>query len=58
MIFRNSIIRFDRSVRLVNDVFINCIFILPTEENPPKVLQEIGKTLLTSDLSNVTLNAS
>ena len=58
MIFKNSIVRFDPSVRLVNDVFINCVFILPTEENPPKALQEIGKTLLASDLSNVTINAS
>jgi len=58
MIFKNSIVRFDPSVRLVNDVFINCVFIFPAAENPPKPLQEIGKTLLASDLSKVTLNAS
>ena len=58
MVFKNSVVRFEPSVRLVNDVFINCVFILPTAENPPKALQEIGKTLLASDLVNVTLNAS
>jgi hypothetical protein len=56
--FINSIIRFDPSVLLANDIFINCVFILPAEEAPPKVFQEIGKTLLASDLSNVTINAS
>jgi hypothetical protein len=58
MTFKNCIVRFDPSVRLVNDIFINCVFIFPSSENPPKPLQEIGKTLLASDLSNVTLNAS
>jgi hypothetical protein len=58
LIFRNSIIRFDPSVVLVNDVFINCVFLLPTQNNPSGPLQEIGRTLLSSDLSNVTLNAS
>jgi hypothetical protein len=56
--FINSIIRFDPSVRLANDTFINCVFILPTQESPPKVFQEIGKTLLASDLTNVTISAS
>jgi len=56
--FINSIVRFDSTVRLANDVFINCVFIFPPGENPPKPLQEIGKTLLASDLSRVTLNAS
>jgi hypothetical protein len=58
LIFKDSIIRFDPSVSLVNDVFINCIFLLPIQDNPSKPLQEIGKTLLASDLSKVTLNAS
>jgi len=58
MIFKNSIVRFDPSVRLVNDVFINCVFLFPVVEAPPKTLQEIGKALLASDLSKVTLNAS
>jgi hypothetical protein len=59
MVFKNSIIRFDPSVHLVNDVFINCVFIFPsTGETPPARLQRIGETLLSSDLSRVTLNAS
>jgi hypothetical protein len=58
MVFKNSIVRFDPSVRLVNDVFINCVFIFPAAQNPSRPLQEIGKTLLASDLSTVTLNAS
>jgi hypothetical protein len=56
--FTNSVVHFDPSVRLVNDTFINCVFVFPADENPPKSLQEIGKTLLASDLSKVTLNAS
>jgi hypothetical protein len=58
LIFKNCIIFFDPTVELVNDVFINCVFMFPTQENPSKPLQEIGKTLLASDLSKVTLNAS
>jgi hypothetical protein len=58
LIFKDSIIRFDPSIQLVNDVFINCVFLIPVQENPSKPLQEIGKTLLASDLSRVTLNAS
>jgi hypothetical protein len=59
VIFENSIVRFDPSVRLVNDVFINCVFIFPPNvQTPPTILQEIGKALLASDLSKVTLNAS
>jgi hypothetical protein len=59
MIIRNCVVVFAPNVVLVNDIFINCAFILPvTGENPPKVLQEIGKTLLAGDLSHVTLNAS
>ena len=56
--FKNSVIHFDPSVKLVDDTFLNCVFILPPQENPPKSFQEIGRTLLTSDLSRVTLNAS
>ena len=56
--FKNSIIRFDPSVRLINDVFIDCVFLFPVVETPPKPLQEIGTELLASDLSNVTLNGS
>jgi hypothetical protein len=58
LIFKDSIIRFDPSVELVNDVFINCVFLLPVQDNPSKPLQQIGKILLASDLSKVTLNAS
>lgn len=56
LVFRHSIIRFDLSVELKNDVFIDCVFILPLQDNPPQRFQEIGKTLLASNLSNVTLN--
>ena len=58
MLFRNSIIRFDPSVKLSNDVFVDCIFIFPPEQNPTGPLQQIGRTLLASNLENVTLNAS
>jgi hypothetical protein len=58
MVFKDSIVRFDPSVRLVNDVFIDCVFIFPVVETPPRPLQEIGKALLASDLSKVTLNSS
>ncbi len=58
MVFRNSIIRFDLSVKLSNDVFVDCIFIFPPEQNPTGPLQQIGRTLLASNLENVTLNAS
>lgn len=58
MVFRNSIIRFDPSVKLSNDVFVDCIFIFPPEQNPTGPLQQIGRTLLASNLENVTLNAS
>jgi hypothetical protein len=58
LVFENSIVRFDPSVRLVNDVFINCVFIFPGVQEPSKPLQEIGKALLAADLAHVTLNAS
>ena len=57
-IFQDMIVRFDQSVRLQNVTFINCIFIFPMEQNPPKPLQQIGITLLASDLSKVTITAS
>jgi hypothetical protein len=56
--FENSIVRFDPSVRLVNVTFINCAFIFPAVQEPSRPLQEIGQTLLASDLSRVTVNAS
>ena len=56
--FYDSVIHFDPSVKLTNVAFVNCVFIFPLEENPPKSLQQIGTTLLASDLSRVTLNAS
>jgi hypothetical protein len=56
--FENSVIHFDPSVKLRNDTFVNCVFILPAQENPPKSFQEIGSILLTSDLSTVAFNAS
>lgn len=58
VIFRDSIIRFEPSVTLTNDLFVNCIFVFPPDQNPAGPLQQIGKTLLASDLQNVTLNAS
>ncbi|HXO04869.1 MAG TPA: hypothetical protein VN884_04470 [Candidatus Sulfotelmatobacter sp.] len=59
MSFKNCIIRFDPSVVLENDIFIDCVFIFPpNEQTPSRPLQTIGKTLLASDLSNVTINAS
>lgn len=58
IVFKDSIIRFDPSVELVNDLFINCVFLIPVQDDPSKSLQDIGKTLLASDLSRVTLNAS
>lgn len=58
-IFRNSIVRFDPTVKLANDVFINCVFIFPTSMvSPPKSLQEIADALLSSDISNATITAS
>jgi hypothetical protein len=56
--FIGSVIHLDPSVRLVNDVFQNCVFIFPSEENPPKNLQQIGSELLAADLSNVTVKGS
>jgi len=58
VVFENSIVRFDPSVKLTNDLFINCIFVFPAVEQPPQPLQEIGRQLLTSDLSRITLNAT
>jgi hypothetical protein len=56
-VFENVVIRFDPSVRLVNVTFINCVFILPSDPNPPQNIQKIGETLLTSDLSRITLTS-
>jgi hypothetical protein len=57
--FRNSIIRFDPSVRLANDTFIDCVFVFPASMlNPPKPLQEIADALLKSDISRATITAS
>jgi hypothetical protein len=56
--FYDSVIHFDPDVNLSNDLFVNCVFILPWQENPSKTLQQIGTTLLAADLSKVTLNAS
>jgi len=56
--FYDSVIHFDRSVKLSNIAFINCVFIFPSQENPPVNLQQIGATLLAADLSKVTFNAS
>jgi hypothetical protein len=59
LVFENATVRFTPNVRLINDVFINCVFIFPIDsQSPPKQLQQIGKELLASDLSKVTLNAS
>lgn len=57
--FRDSLITFAPGVRLRNDLFINCIFVLPEGPNPPTVIiKNIGEQLLTaSDLSNVRLSA-
>jgi len=56
--FINSIVRFDPSVRLANDTFINCVFIFPSEANPPTNLQQIGSELLAADLSHAIIKGS
>jgi hypothetical protein len=56
--FTNSIIRFDSSVRLANDTFIDCVFIFPSEANPPNNLQQIGSELLAADLSHAIIKGS
>jgi hypothetical protein len=58
--FRNAIVRFDPSARLVNDTFINCVFIFPVSmTEPPKPLQDIaGRLLMASDLSKVSIGSS
>jgi hypothetical protein len=57
--FVHSIVRFDPSVKLINDTFIDCIFIFPDSmANPPKPLREIGTALLTSDISRAIITAS
>ena len=59
MVERRKNILLRKSVSgLSNDLFVNCVFILPWQENPSKTLQQIGTTLLAADLSKVTLNAS
>jgi hypothetical protein len=57
-LFENVVIRFDPTVQLQNVTFRNCVFIIPSSQNPSNSLQQIGKTLLASDLSKVTINAS
>ena len=56
-VFQNVVIRFDPSVRLVNVTFINCVFILPSDPNPPQNIQKIGEVLLASDLSRITITS-
>jgi hypothetical protein len=56
--FEDAVIHFDPPLQLQNVTFRNCVFIIPSSQNPPNSLQEIGRTLLTSDLSKVTINAS
>lgn len=58
MTFINSIVRFDPSVRLANDTFINCVFIFPSEANPSTNLQQIGSELLAADLSHTIIKGS
>jgi hypothetical protein len=59
LVFRNSIIRFDPSVELVNDLFIDCVFIFPPSQTPDRQLQVVASKLLISpDLANVTVNPS
>jgi hypothetical protein len=53
MRFENSVIHFDSSVELYNVGFSHCVFVFPSEPNPPQRLQQIGQVLLTSDLTNV-----
>ena len=56
---KNSIVRFDASVRLANDTFINCVFIFPVYlQNPSEPLRKVAETLLASDLANATIKAS
>jgi hypothetical protein len=54
--FHDSVIRFDPTVKLTNVTFIDCVFIFPLTQNPPKPLQEIGNALLASDLSHAVIN--
>ncbi|HWY53008.1 MAG TPA: hypothetical protein VNZ03_00990 [Terriglobales bacterium] len=53
--FENSIIHFDASTKLINVQFTHCVFIFPQDANPPQPLQQIGATLLASDLENVRI---
>jgi hypothetical protein len=53
----NSVVHFDASTRLINVVFIHCVFVFPEQTTPPPVLQQIGSALLASDLNRVTITA-
>lgn len=55
--FENSVIHFDPSVKLINVQFTRCVFIFPADSTPPKSLQDIGATLLASDLESVKITA-
>jgi len=55
--FENSVVHFDASTRLINVQFTHCVFIFPQDANPPQPLQQIGATLLASDLENVRITA-
>lgn len=58
-IFVDSVIQFDPDVQLVNDAFMNCVFVFPLGANPSKSLQQIGSALLAADLSkSVTIKGS
>jgi hypothetical protein len=58
VIIHDSIVRFDPNVVLVNDLFINCVFVLPPDLQLSSPVKEIVNTLLASDIKDVRLNAS
>jgi hypothetical protein len=53
--FENSVIHFDASTKLINVQFTHCVFIFPQDANPSSPLQQIGATLLASDLESVKI---
>jgi hypothetical protein len=55
--FKDSVIVFEPDIILINDLFINCVFLLPTEiDNPSPQLKGIGQQLLAAtNLADVRL---
>jgi hypothetical protein len=57
-VFHDVVVTLDSSVELRNVTFVNCVLILPAQENPPKPIQNIGSALLAADLAKVTIKES